>query len=81
MTAVEELYTEIMKILPEKVAVKYGVEIVAATQKAKIEEKNQHFHTWLSSQNTVRDSGHPKSLDQARVAFVEYYSPYALESI
>jgi len=81
MTAVEQLYTEIMRILPDKVAMKYGMEILAAANKARVEEKNQHFHTWLTSKNVVQDSGLPKSLDEARVAFVEYYSPYALNSM
>jgi hypothetical protein len=52
MTAVEQLYTEIVKILPDHVVVKYGVELVNATFKAREEEKNQHMDTWIEAENS-----------------------------
>jgi hypothetical protein len=52
MTAVEQLYTEIMRILPDKVAMKYGMEILAAANKARVEEKNQHMDTWIEAENS-----------------------------
>jgi predicted transcriptional regulator len=52
MTAVEQLYTDIMKILSDRDAIKYGIRILEATNKARAEEKKQHMDTWFEAENS-----------------------------